>query len=103
MPTRAWTILVTGAVLIGAGTLGAANAQPSTLMVPGVIEGDLVDGRIARADPATRTITLDNGQEYLVPWTLALNWGLVQPGVAVKVRYSVDAGRNIATALTFRP
>ena len=103
MAPAAWRSFVTAAGLMGALTLARVDAQPSGLTVPGVVEGDMVTGRVARVDPRARTIILDNGQEYLVPSTLVLNWDLVQPGVAVKMRYSVDAGRNITTALTFRP
>jgi Protein of unknown function (DUF1344) len=84
-------------------TTAPASAQPSAVTVRGVVEGDVVEGRVSRVDPRTRTITLDNGQEYLVPRVLALNWDLLPPGAAVKVRYSVDGGRNVATLLDIRP
>jgi hypothetical protein len=87
-------ILVSG--LLGASTSTAQTAAPAGLSV---IEGDVVEGRVSRVDPQTRTVTLDNGQAYEVPDALDLNWARVRPGAAVKMRVNVDGGRNIATAL----
>jgi Protein of unknown function (DUF1344) len=81
----------------------SAEAQPSGVTVRGVVEGDIVEGRVSRAVPETRTITLDNGQEYLVPPVLAANWEVLQTGPAVRLRYSVDRGRNVATLVELRP
>jgi hypothetical protein len=89
--------------LTAAAAASPAVAQRSSVTVRGVVEGDIVEGLVSRADPQSRTITLDNGQEYLVPPVLALNWELVQPGIAVRMRYSVDRGRNVATALDLLP
>ena len=96
------TLAVLGS-LIGAVTTQPAGAQPSALTVRGVVEGDVVEGRVNRVDPQTRTITLDNGREYLVPPVVPLNWELVASGAAVKMRYSVDGGRNVVTALSIVP
>ena len=96
------TLAVLGS-LIGAVTTHPAGAQPSALTVRGVVEGDVVEGRVNRVDPQTRTITLDNGREYLVPPVVPLNWELVPSGAAVKMRYSVDGGRNVVTALSIVP
>jgi hypothetical protein len=67
-----------------------------------VVEGDIVEGLVSRADVRTGSITLDNGQEYLIPRVLGMDWEAVRPGVAVRLRYSVDGGRNIATAVQVR-
>ena len=98
-----WRTLIILVGLMGPASLAPAGAQPSSLTVRGVVEGDVVEGRVSRAVPETRTITLDNGQEYLVPPVLAPNWELLQTGPAVKLRYSVDRGRNVATLLELRP
>ena len=107
MNTVAWTtpiivLSVLGAAIVGP-TVDSAEAQPSGVTVRGVVEGDIVEGRVSRAVPETRTITLDNGQEYLVPSVLAANWELLQTGPAVRLRYSVDRGRNVATLVELRP
>jgi hypothetical protein len=96
--------LLSAATLSQPGDPGgrSAEAQSSGLTVRGVVEGDVVEGRVSRAVPETRTITLDNGQEYLVPAVLAANWDVLRTGPAVKLRYSVDRGRNVATLLELR-
>ena len=87
---------------IGDPARNSAEAQPSGVTVRGVVEGDVVEGRVSRAVAETRTITLDNGQEYLVPPVLAPNWAVLQAGPVVKLRYSVDRGRNVATLVELR-
>jgi hypothetical protein len=94
-----WGTLAVLVSLIGLASVDSAQAQPSGLTVRGVVEGDVVEGRVSRVDPRTRTLTLDNGQEYVVPPVLAPTGELPQPGTDVKLRFSVDAGRNIATLL----
>jgi hypothetical protein len=102
-----WKTLIIVVGVPGATILGPASdlarAQPSGLTVRGVVEGDVVEGRVRRVVPETRTITLDNGQEYLIPPVLAPNWDVLQTGPPVKLRYSVDRGRNVATLLELRP
>jgi hypothetical protein len=98
-----WRTLIIAVGLLGTAIFEPAGAQPSGVTVPGVVEGDVVEGRVSRAVPATRTITLDNGQEYLVPRALAPDWDVLRVGTAVKLRYSVDRGRNVATFVELRP
>lgn len=57
---------------------------------------------IRRVDPAARTITLDNGQDYYVPVAL-LDMASLEAGLNVKLRFGVDGGRNYTTALQVRP
>jgi hypothetical protein len=107
MNTVAWTTPIMVLAVLGTGLIGPAldpaEAQQSGVTVRGVVEGDVVEGRVSRAVPETRTITLDNGQEYLVPLVLAANWAVLQTGPAVRLRYSVDRGRNVATLVELRP
>ena len=98
-----WRTLIILVGLLGPAMFEPAGAQPSGVTVRGVVEGDVVEGRVSRAVPETRTITLDNGQEYLVPSVLAPNWEVLRAGPAVKLRYSVDQGRNVATFVELRP
>lgn len=99
-------IVLFGVVTL-AGAAVTASAQPSaappSITTRGVVQGDVVEGRINRVDVETRTITLDNGQDYLVPTPLIPDWSLLQAGVPVKMRYNVDAGRNLVTYVEVRP
>jgi Protein of unknown function (DUF1344) len=101
------TTIVLFGVLTAAGTAAPAGAQPSaaprSITTRGVVQGDVVEGRINRVDPQARTITLDNGQEYLVPSPLIPDWTFLQAGVPVMMRYNVDGGRNLVTYVEVRP
>jgi hypothetical protein len=66
------------------------------------VENQEVEGLIRRVDPAARTITLDNGQDYYVPASL-LNMASLEAGLNVKLRFGVDGGRNYTTALQVQP
>ena len=106
MEAEMWKARVVAGSLMWAALLagaGLAGAQPASLTVRGVVEGDIVEGRVTRSDPPTRSITLDNGQDYLVPRVVALDWESVRDGTTVKVRYSVDGGRNVATLVDVQP
>jgi hypothetical protein len=101
---------VFGTLAMLASLLGAAGSARAQTMGPPaapsgltVVQGSVVEGRVTRVAIETRTIALDNGQEYLVPPALRLNWALVRRGAAVRITYNVEGGRNIATALNIRP
>jgi outer membrane lipoprotein SlyB len=79
------------------------SAAPLHITTRGVVQGDVVEGRINRVDARTRTITLDNGQEYVVPSVVTPDWTLLQAGVPVMMRYNVDGGRNLVTYVEVRP
>jgi hypothetical protein len=102
METRTGPILVALGIVIGSLSAPPVASQPSEVTIRGVVEGDIVEGLVSRTDPRARTITLDNGQEYLVPRALGVDWEAVRPGVAVRLRYSVAGGQSIATAIQVR-
>ena len=92
---------------VASGVPVGARAQPSVappnVTLRGVVQGDVVEGQISRVDQRTRSITLDNGQEYLVPSSVVPDWNLLRAGVPVRVRYNVDGGRNLITYVEVRP
>ena len=81
--------------------IGPALAQVTVTPPPTtpVVEGLLTEGRVTRVDQGTRTITLDNGEDYLIPAALDPAWRMVADGSAVRVRYNVDGGRNVVRRL----
>ena len=100
-------------ILIGAVTcvaVGIAVAQQS--IPPGsqspvapsgsTVEGQEAEGKIGRLDRTAGTVTLDNGQEYVIPDVLNANWGRMKEGATIKMRYGTDGGRNTATFLEIR-
>lgn len=98
-PTRAMAL----ALLVLATAVEAAPARAQVTVAPPptrpVVEGLLTEGRVTRVDPATRRITLDNGEDYVIPPSLEAAWKMVADGSAVRVRYNVDGGRNIVSRL----
>src|SRR5262245_37152134 len=101
MRTRVFRMLVLlGSLMMAVTTSAQPPAAPSGLTV---VVGDVVEGRVNRVDPHARTVTLDNGQEYLISPGLGVNWAGIRPGDAVQVHYNVEGSRKIATGLVLRP
>jgi len=104
IPTRAvLALLISMAPAVG----GAQSSIPPGATRPvaptgPTVENQEVEGLIRRVDPAARTITLDNGQDYYVPVAL-LDMASLEAGLNVKLRFGVDGGRNYTTALQVRP
>jgi Protein of unknown function (DUF1344) len=70
------------------------------------VEGQEVEGTVQRIDPQAGTLTLDNGQDYLVPATVLANPGVLGEGTIVRLRFDTDGGRNYVTSvqvLLWRP
>jgi len=104
IPTRAvLALLISVAPAVG----GAQSSIPPGATRPvaptgPTVENQEVEGLIRRVNPAARTITLDNGQDYYVPVAL-LDMASLEAGLNVKLRFGVDGGRNYTTALQVRP
>jgi hypothetical protein len=64
-----------------------------------VVQGLQSEGRVTRVDRATRRISLDTGDDYVIPPPLDAAWTVVRDGSVVRVRYDVDGGRNVVTHL----
>jgi hypothetical protein len=75
------------------------GATPPVAASGATVEGLEADGRITAVDAAARTIRLENGVEYLMPGNLAFDWSAIREGSVVKLRYSIDEGRNLIRAV----
>lgn len=95
----ALTVLVSVAPSLGDAqtSIPPLAARPVAPSGP-TVEGQEVEGLVRRVDAGARTITLDNGQEYFVPAALG-DVAALGEGVAVRLRFGVDGGRNFTTAL----
>jgi hypothetical protein len=71
-------------------------APPS---VKPVVEGLQTEGRVTRVDRTTRRISLDNGDDYVIPPSLDAAWTVIREGTLVRVRYNVDGGQNLVIRL----
>jgi Protein of unknown function (DUF1344) len=70
------------------------------------VEGQEVEGTVQRIDPQAGTLTLDDGQDYLVPPTVLANPRVLGEGTIVRLRFDTDGGRNYVTSvqvLLWRP
>ena len=104
IPTRAVLALL---ISMAPAISGAQSSIPPGATRPvaptgPTVENQEVEGLIRKVDPAARTITLDNGQDYYVPVAL-LDMASLEAGLNVKLRFGVDGGRNYTTALQVRP
>jgi hypothetical protein len=84
------------AILPMVGEAQAPGREPLHLAGP-TVEGQEVEGRITRVDLVARTITLDNGEEYLLPVAALADPRALSEGMVVRLRYDVDGGRNLVT------
>jgi hypothetical protein len=66
------------------------------------VEGQEVEGKISRLDRTARTITLDNGQEFVIPDSLKCELDWIKEGTPIKMRDGTDGGRNTTTFLEIR-
>jgi outer membrane lipoprotein SlyB len=105
-----WKVMSTIiAVVAASGFLGRADAQapPGLPRAAGTsgptVQGQEVEGAITRIDRDRRTITLDNGSEYVILDSVHPGGISLTEGTRVKLRYDVDSGRNAATSLVVTP
>jgi uncharacterized protein YjdB len=66
------------------------------------VEGQEAEGKISLLDRTAGTITMDNGQQYVIPYFLNADWTRITAGTSIKMRYGTDGGRNTATFLEIR-
>jgi uncharacterized protein YjdB len=97
-------ILVVAVICVAVGIAVAQQSIPPGSQTPvapsgSTVEGQEVEGKISRLERAAGTITLDNGQEYVIPDFLNANWARIKEGTTIKMRYGTDGGRNTATFL----
>ena len=100
-------LLVAAVTCVSVGIAVAENSSPRLPANPvapsgSTVEGQEVEGKISRLDRTAGTITLDNGQEYVIPDFLNADWTLIKTGTTAKMRYGTDGGRNTATFLEIR-
>ena len=99
--------LVAAVTCVSVGIAVAQQSIPPGSQTPvapsgSTVEGQEVEGKISRLDRTAGTITLDNGQEYVIPDFLNADWTLIKTGTTAKMRYGTDGGRNTATFLEIR-
>lgn len=103
MPTHCRALLVALALgmLPAPGEAQAPSRPPMHLAGP-TVEGQEVEGTITRIDPESRTITLDNGVDYVIPGAVLADPRVLGEGTVVRLRYAVDGGQNLVTFVQAR-
>jgi Protein of unknown function (DUF1344) len=104
MMRRFFGILIAAVTCVAVGIAVAQQSIPPGSQPPvapsgSTVEGQEVEGKISKLDRTAGTVTLDNGQEYVIPDVLNANWGRMKEGATIKMRYGTDGGRNTATFL----
>jgi uncharacterized protein YjdB len=100
-------ILVAAVTCVAVGIAVAQQSIPPGSQTPvapsgSTVEGQEAEGKISRLDRTAGTITLDNGQAYVIPDFLNADWTRIKAGTTIKMRYGTDGGRNTATFLEIR-
>jgi uncharacterized protein YjdB len=100
-------ILVAVVTCVAVGIAVAQQSIPPGSQTPvapsgSTVQGQEVEGKISSLDRIGGTITLDNGQKYIIPDFLNADWTRIQEGTTTKMRYGTDGGRNTATFLEIR-
>ena len=100
-------ILVAVVTCVAVGIAVAQQSIPPGSQTPvapsgSTVQGQEVEGKISSLDRTAGTITLDNGQQYIIPDFLNADWTRIQEGTTTKMRYGTDGGRNTATFLEIR-
>ena len=97
-------LLVAAVTCVSVGIAVAQQSIPPGSQTPvapsgSTVEGQEVEGKINSLDRTAGTITLDNGQEYVIPDVLHADWTRIKAGTTITMRYGTDGGRNTATFL----
>jgi uncharacterized protein YjdB len=100
-------ILVAAVTCVAVGIAVGQQSIPPGSQSPvapsgSTVEGQEIEGKISSLDRTAGTITLDNGQEYVIPDFLNADWARIKEGTTIKMRYGTDGGRNMATFLEIR-
>jgi Cu/Ag efflux protein CusF len=77
--------------------LGVVTAI-AMLGLAGAASADEASGKIQSVDPGSRTITLDDGNAYIVSEGVAID--SLQPGSEVTVSFEEQNGQRVASGVT---
>ena len=58
-----------------------------------------IEGKIKSVDPSTRSITLENGTELIVPAEAVTDQRLLQAGAEIRASFEEKDGRKVVTTL----
>lgn len=71
-----------------------------TMLLAGVVAAAEIEGKIKSVDPSTRSITLENGTELMIPAEVVLDDRLLQPGAEIRASFEEkDDGQKVVMTL----
>ena len=77
-----------------------AGMLMGTVLLAGVAGAGEVEGKIKSVDPATRSITLENGTQLMIPiGAVVADHRLLQPGAEVRASFEEKDGQKIVITL----
>ncbi len=97
-------LVVAMSIVLVARASAQIPVPPPTTVRPGppsgwTVEGQETEGLVTDIDRSAGTIRLDNGETYRIPPALGTRLAMIEPGSAVRLRYGVQGGQNIAIAV----
>ena len=77
-----------------------AGMLMGTVLLAGVARAGEVEGNIKSVDPATRSITLENGTQLMIPIGAVVDdHRLLQPGAEIRASFEEKDGQKIVITL----
>ena len=77
-----------------------AGMLMGTVLLAGVARAGEVEGKIKSVDPATRSITLENGTQLMIPIGAVVDdHRLLQPGAEIRASFEETDGQTIVITL----
>ncbi len=77
-----------------------AGMLMGTVLLAGVARAGEVEGKIKSVDPATRSITLENGTQLMIPIGAVVDdHRLLQPGAEIRASFEEKDGQKIVITL----
>lgn len=70
-----------------------------TVLLAGMVAAGQIEGKIKSVDPSTRSITLENGTELIVPAEAVTDQRLLQAGAEIRANFEEKDGRKVVTTL----
>jgi len=70
-----------------------------TVLLAGMVAAGQIEGKIKSVDPSTRSITLENGTELIVPAEAVTDQRLLQAGAEIRASFEEKDGQKVVLKL----
>jgi preprotein translocase subunit YajC len=77
-----------------------AGILMGTMLLTGVVAAAEIEGKIKSVDPTTRSITLENGTQLVIPTEAVVeDHRLLQPGAEIRASFEEKDGQKVVLKL----